>query len=140
MENLFVFLSALQILVGLYLVYQATKWLSYVRRRAGTDPGFYSPRTAVLCPCKGMEPGLERNLTALCEFDHQNYQVFFFLASVSDPPANLAKRGASQTPGKAHAIFAGPPQNFCEQAHNLRPTLQHLPPDYQTMPFASTHS
>src|SRR6267154_910015 len=62
MENLFIFLGVLQILVGLYLVYEAAKWLSYARRRAGTDPGFYSPRTAVLCPCKGVEPGLERNL------------------------------------------------------------------------------
>ena len=81
MENLFIFLGVLQILAGLYLVYEAAKWLSYARRRAGTDPGFYSPRTAVLCPCKGMEPGLERNLTALCEFDHQNYEVFFILKS-----------------------------------------------------------
>ena len=40
MENLFIFLGVLQILVGLYLVYEAAKWLSYARRRAGTDPGF----------------------------------------------------------------------------------------------------
>src|SRR4029077_13919775 len=115
MEPLFIFLGATQILIGLFLVYEGLKWLAYVRRRAATDPGFYSPRTAVLCPCKGMEPGLETNLTALCEFNHQNYEVFFILASESDPAASIVKRVASQARGKGHVIFAGPAQNCGEK-------------------------
>jgi hypothetical protein len=85
MENLFDFLGLMQILVGLYLVYQGVGWLAFARRRATTDPGFYSPRTAVLCPCKGVEPGLERNLTALCELDLKLRSVFA-LASESIRP------------------------------------------------------
>ena len=94
MDNLFIFLALLQILVGSYLAYAGVLWLSYTRRRAATDPGFYAPRTAVICPCKGIEPGLEQNLTALCEFDHQNYEIFFVLASESDPAASVVKRRA----------------------------------------------
>src|SRR5215470_17734883 len=109
MNNLFILLALAQILVGLYLLYQAVGWLGYVRRRNRTDPGFYSPRTAVLCPCKGVEPGLERNLTALCEFDHQNYEVFFVLASEADPAAAIVKRVVAGSRGKAHLILAGAP-------------------------------
>src|SRR5205085_5487472 len=109
MESLFILLAILQILVGLYLVYEAVKWLAYARRRAATDPGFYSPRTAVLCPCKGLEPGLERNLSSLCEFDHQNYAVYFILASESDPAASVVKRVAAQSRGRASLIFADAP-------------------------------
>ena len=138
MENLFIFLGVLQVLVGLYLVYQAAKWLSYVRRRAGTDPGFYSPRTAVLCPCKGVEPGLERNLTALCEFDHQNYEVFFILAAESDPAAGIVKRVASQARGKGHVIFAGPPQDCGEKVHNLRTAIQQLAEEFEVLVFADS--
>jgi cellulose synthase/poly-beta-1,6-N-acetylglucosamine synthase-like glycosyltransferase len=138
MENLFIFLGVLQVLVGLYLVYGAAKWLSYVRRRAGTDPGFYAPRTAVLCPCKGMEPGLERNLTALCEFDHQNYEVFFILASESDPAASIVKRVASQARGKCHVIFAGPPRDCGEKVHNLRTAIQQLPAEFEVLVFADS--
>ena len=107
MENLFYLLGMAQILVGMYLVYEGFRWLGYARRRAGTDPGFYSPRSAVFCPCKGVEPGLERNLTALCEFDHQNYEVFFVLASESDPAVSIVKRVAAQSRGKGHVVFAG---------------------------------
>jgi len=69
-ETLFEFLAILQIASGLFLLWQGIQWLAYVRRRLHTDPGFYAPRTAVLCPCRGMEPGLERNLVSLTEFAH----------------------------------------------------------------------
>src|SRR5215469_4946578 len=130
MENLFYFLALAQIAGGLYLLWQGIMWLMYVRRRLKTDPGFYSPRTAVLCPCKGVEPGLERNLFSLCEFDHQNYEVFFVLASESDPAASILKRVIAQSRAKAHLIIAGPPQECGEKVNNLRAAIQQLPEDF----------
>jgi ceramide glucosyltransferase len=138
MDGLFIFLAFVQILVGLYLVYQGIRWLSYVRRRAATDPGFYSPRTAVLCPCKGVEPGLERNLTALCEFDHQNYQVFFALASESDSAAAIVKRVVAGSRGKARLIFAGAPLECSEKINNLRATIEQLPANFEVLVFADS--
>lgn len=138
MENLFYFLGIVQILVGVYLLYEGVKWLGYARRRAGTDPGFYSPRTAVLCPCKGVEPGLERNLTSLCEFDYQNYEVFFVLASESDPAVSIVKRVAAQTRGKAHVVFAGAPQDCGEKVHNLSAAIHQLPEDFEIFAFADS--
>jgi Glycosyltransferases, probably involved in cell wall biogenesis len=138
MDNLFIFLALAQILVGLYLVYQAVRWLGYARRRNATDPGFYSPRTAVLCPCKGVEPGLERNLTALCEFDHQNYEVFFALASESDPAASIVKRVVAGSRGKAHLIFAGAPEECAEKINNLRAAIEQLSPDFEILVFADS--
>jgi ceramide glucosyltransferase len=138
MDNLFITLALAQILVGLYLLYEAVRWLGYVRRRNATDPGFYSPRTAVLCPLKGIEPGLERNLTALCEFDHQNYEVFFALASESDPAASIVKRVVAGSRGKAHLIFAGAPEGCGEKVSNLRAAIEQLPPDFELLVFADS--
>ena len=138
MDNLFLFLAFAQILVGVYLLYEAVRWLGYVRRRNATDPGFYSPRTAVLCPCKGVEPGLERNLTVLCEFDHQNYEVFFALASESDPAASIVKRVVAGSRGKAHLIFAGEPQECGEKVNNLRAIIHQLPVDFELLVFADS--
>ena len=138
MEDLFYFLGIVQILVGAYLVYEALRWMGYARQRVATDPGFYSPRTAVICPCKGVEPGLERNLTALCEFDHQNYEVFFVLASESDLAASIVQRVAAQSRGKAHVVFAGAPQDCGEKVHNLRVAIQQLPEDFEIIVFADS--
>jgi len=110
-----IFWFSIQILVGLYLIWQAVQWLGYVRRRLLTDPGFYAPRIALFCPCKGIEPGLERNLVSLTEFDHQNYEIFFILASESDPAHSIVKRVASNSKPKAHVIIAGPAEGCAEK-------------------------
>ena len=138
METLFYFLAIVQILVGLYLLWQGLQWLSYARRRAMTDPGFYAPRTAVICPCRGVEPGLERNLTSLTEFDHQNYEVFFVLASASDPAFSIVKRVAATSRAKAHVVIAEKPEGCSEKVNNLRVAVEQLPADFEFIAFADS--
>jgi ceramide glucosyltransferase len=138
MENLFDFLALVQVATGLYLLWQGIVWLAYVRRRLKTDPGFYAPRTAVICPCRGVEPGLERNLVSLCEFDHQNYEVFFVLASESDPCYSIVKRVASTSRAKAHVVIAGKPENCSEKVNNLRVAVEQLPPEFEVLVFADS--
>jgi ceramide glucosyltransferase len=137
-ETLFEFLAILQIASGLFLLWQGIQWLAYVRRRLRTDPGFYAPRTAVLCPCRGMEPGLERNLVSLCEFNHQNFELFFILASESDPAYSLVKRVAASSRVKAHVIIAGRPTSSSEKVNNLRVCIEQLPPDFEVLVFVDS--
>ena len=137
-ETLFEFLAILQIAAGLFLLWQGIQWLAYVRRRLRTDPGFYAPRTAVLCPCRGVEPGLERNLVSLCEFSHQNFEVFFILASESDPAYSLVKRVAASSRVKANVIIAGKPATSSEKVNNLRVCIEQLPADFEVLVFADS--
>lgn len=138
MESLFDILAIVQIAAGLFLLWQGIQWLAYVRRRLRTDPGFYAPRTAVICPCRGMEPGLERNLVSLCEFDHQNYEVFFVLASESDPAYSTVKRVAASSKVKANIVIAGKPENCSEKVNNLRVAVEQLAPEFEVLVFADS--
>jgi ceramide glucosyltransferase len=138
MESLFTVLAILQIASGAYLLWQAIVWLTYVQKRLKTDPGFHAPRTAVLCPCRGMEAGLERNLVSLCEFDHQNYEVFFIVASENDPAHSVLRRVVASSRVKAHIIIAGPPQNCSEKVNNLRTAIEQLPPEFEILVFADS--
>ena len=138
METLFYLLAFLQILLGLYLIWQVMQWLGYVRRRLYMDPGFYAPRVAVLCPCKGIEPGLERNLLALTEFERQNYDIFFILASGSDPARSIVERIASNSKVKGHVIIAGSPSNSGEKVNNLRVAVEQLPPEFEVLVFTDS--
>jgi len=138
MENLFYFLAIVQIAVGVYLIWQGLQWLGYARRRIFTDPGFNAPRVAVLCPCKGVEPGLERNLVSLTEFNHQNYEIFFILALGSDPAHGIVKRVAAASRPKAHVIIAEAPEECGEKVNNLRVAIERLPPDFEILVFADS--
>jgi ceramide glucosyltransferase len=137
-ETLFEFLAILQIASGLFLLWQGIQWLAYVRRRLHTDPGFYAPRTAVLCPCRGMEPNLERNLVSLCEFNHQNFEVFFILASENDPAYSLVKRVAASSRVKASVIIAGKPTSSSEKVNSLRICIEQLPPEFEVLVFTDS--
>jgi cellulose synthase/poly-beta-1,6-N-acetylglucosamine synthase-like glycosyltransferase len=137
-ETLFYLLAFWQILLGLWLIWQVMQWLGYVRRRLHTDPGFYAPRVAVLCPCKGIEPGLERNLLALTEFERQNYEIFFILAAASDPARSTVERIAAHSRAKAHVIIAGSPSNSSEKVNNLRVAVEQLPPEFEVLVFTDS--
>lgn len=137
-EILFYLLAILQILLGLYLVGQAVQWLGYVRRRLRTDPGFYSPKVAVLCPCKGMEPALERNLVSLTEFDYQNYEIFFLIASASDPAYSTLKRVAGSSRAKAHVVITEKPNGCGEKVNNLRLGIMQLPQEFDVLAFTDS--
>ena len=137
-EILFYILAIPQILLGLYLIGQGVQWLGYARRRLHTDPGFYSPKVAVLCPCKGIEPALERNLVALTEFDYQNYEVFFLIASASDPAYNIVKRVVSSSRAKAHVVLTEKPDGCGEKVNNLRLGLVQMPPDFDVLTFVDS--
>ena len=138
METLFNLLAFLQILIGIYLIWQGIQWLGYVRRRLHMDPGFYAPRVALLCPCKGMEPGLERNLLALTEFERQNYEIFFILAAGSDAARSAVERIAASSKVKARVVIAGSPSNSSEKVNNLRVAVEQLPPEFEVLVFTDS--
>jgi len=137
-ETLFNLLAFLQILIGIYLIWQGIQWLGYVRRRLHMDPGFYAPRVAVLCPCKGIEPGLERNLLALTEFERQNYEIFFILAEGSDAARSAVERIAASSKVKARVVIAGSPSNSGEKVNNLRVVVEQLPPEFEVLVFTDS--
>src|SRR6266446_2408955 len=137
-EALFYYLAVLQIAVGGYLVWQGLRWVEYVRRRMQGDPGFNAPRAALLCPCKGMEPGLEHNLVALTEFDYRNYEIFFVLASASDSAYTTVKRVAEHSRAPAHVIIADRPEECGEKVNNLRVAIEQLTAEFEVLVFADS--
>src|SRR6202047_4584008 len=102
------------------------------------DPGFNAPRVAVLCPCKGVEPGLEHNLLALTEFDYRSYEIFFVLASASDSAYSTVKRVAEHSKARAHVIIADRPEGCGEKVHNLRVAIEQLPAEFEVLVFADS--
>jgi len=76
-EDTFLFSGVIAVLTGVYLIWHRCSGFRYVRRDCEPTAGFYSPRVALLCPCKGVESGLERNLVPLTEFERPKTMRFF---------------------------------------------------------------
>ncbi|MGB6431891.1 MAG: glycosyltransferase [Candidatus Acidiferrales bacterium] len=123
---LFYILAIEQILQGIYNLWDSFRWLRAAQHGTASDPGFYTPTVAVFCPVKGLEPGLEQNLTALTRFDYPNYEIFFILASLDDPAHNLATLVATKSKTPAQVILAGKPQQCSEKVNNLRVAIDRV--------------
>jgi ceramide glucosyltransferase len=138
MLEAFYILVAAQILIGLYSIWTGFAWLQMARRSLARQTGFFTPRVAVICPVKGIEPGLEQNLAALAAFDYPGYQIFFSLARTLDPAYDVLRRivAASKTP--AHIVVAGPPAGCSDKVNNLRAGLAQLPPEFDVVVFADS--
>jgi ceramide glucosyltransferase len=134
----FYILVLAQIVVGFCSVWQGYNWLRMVRRRLRRHPGFFAPRVAVICPCKGAEPGLEENLTALTRFDYSEYEIFFSLASETDPARAIIERIAPESPRKVHVVIAGQPVDCGEKVNNLREAVERLGEGFETIVFTDS--
>jgi cellulose synthase/poly-beta-1,6-N-acetylglucosamine synthase-like glycosyltransferase len=85
-----------------------------------------------------MEPALERNLVSLTEFEYQNYEVFFLIASASDPAYSVVKRVAASSHPKAHVVLTEKPDGCSEKVNNLRLGIQQVPEEVEIFVFVDS--
>ncbi|HVB57217.1 MAG TPA: glycosyltransferase [Candidatus Acidoferrales bacterium] len=136
--DIFYILVIVQIAVALYSLWNGWEWLRMVRRRMASHAGFYSPVAAVICPCKGNEPGLEENLAALSTFDYPNYEIYFSVATSLDPAVKAIERVKAASPVPVHIVVAGPPENCGEKVHNIRRAVESLPEKCDVIVFVDS--
>lgn len=129
MQLIFYILVIAQIGLGIYSLWEGLVWFRMVRQRVGTHSGFYTPGTALICPCKGNERGLEENLMALTRFDYPNYEIYFTLATSLDPAIKVIERVKLASSRPVHIVIAGPPTDCGEKVYNLQRAIDALPPD-----------
>jgi cellulose synthase/poly-beta-1,6-N-acetylglucosamine synthase-like glycosyltransferase len=137
-KEFFYVLATIQILLGIFALVEGIKWLGMVSRRIAAAPAFYSPKTAVICACKGAEPELESNLMALGNFDYSGYEIFLTLASSSDPAYAIARRVAEHSKGKVHLVIAGKAPDCGEKVNNLRAAIDEIPPEFDLFVFVDS--
>jgi len=138
MFALFYVLVLAQVALGIYSLWNGFEWFRMVKRRLTSHAGFYAPTTALICPCKGIERGLEDNLTALTRFEYANYEIYFTLATSLDPALKIIERvkAASQRP--VHIVIAGPPEDTSEKVFNLRRAVEALPANFEVIAFTDS--
>jgi cellulose synthase/poly-beta-1,6-N-acetylglucosamine synthase-like glycosyltransferase len=134
----FYLLVVVQIALGIYSLWDGYEWLRVVRGRLSTHAGFYSPMAALICPCKGAEPGLEDNLMSLTRFEYANYEIFFTLATSLDPALKIVERVKAASPRPVHIVIAGPPENCGEKVHNLRRAVEGLTENLEVIVFTDS--
>ena len=134
----FYLLVVVQIALGLYSLWDGYEWFRVVRGRLSSHAGFYAPTAALICPCKGSEPGLEENLMAMTRFDYANYEIYFSLATSLDPALKIVEKVKAASPRPAHIVIAGPAEDCGEKVHNLRRAVESLTENFEVIVFTDS--
>lgn len=143
MLKIFSLLATLLALQSVFSLEDGYRFLRFVRRSCRERPADHAPPAALIIPCKGLDPEMERNLTSFLTQDYPNYQVIFAVASQKDPAyrhivERLAKLPSRGAPGarKASIVVADPLHSRGEKVDNLLRGLAAVDPDATVLVFA----
>ena len=136
----FLILAALLTLQSIVALRDGYRFLRFVRKARGAPPGDYSPYSALIIPCKGVDSDLEDNLRQFLSQDYPKYQVILAVASPNDPAHEYLRAIVEQSAGssgpKTTLVVAGYADNRGEKVNNLLRGLSAVDPAAEVLVFA----
>lgn len=97
------------------VIYQRYWYRKKLRPRFSSD---YTPRCAIIVPCKGTNKNLRANLESFFRLDYPDYAVVFVTESTEDAAVPVIKETIRGCPAGSH-ITAGISSSCAQKNHNL---------------------
>lgn len=106
--EILVFFGILAILATFYSFYTGFEFDRKVAEAISRQRSGFKPRVCLVMPCKGAEPGLDRNITSILQQDYGNYFAMIVTDSKQDPAYIIASQilSSSKTSCEARIDFA----------------------------------
>src|SRR5688572_11528907 len=118
----FYLFAAIVIWLGILSLRRGFRFATYVRSQLAQPTSDYGPFASVIVPCRGLEPGLAENLTALFQQTYPQYEIVFVTDNENDPALeviqNIVERNSNKV--SARALVAGSAIDSGQKVHNLR--------------------
>ena len=100
-------------------------YLSFFRSELQKPLAVPTPFATVICPCRGIDDGMEANLAALLAQDYPAYEVIFVLDDALDPAAALIRRSIDSGRIASKLIIAPKAAESAQKVTNLREAVLH---------------
>lgn len=142
MKPLLLTLGCVTFIFGLFPLFLTYRFRKYVRERLSESEALpdYHPRVSIILPCKGVDPGFEKNIGALLSQDYPDYEIIIVTAT-EDDPAHLFLRDLFKQRGE------GPPVRFAvagisevrgQKINNMLEALNHVSGDSEVFVFVDS--
>ena len=141
--RIFHLVGALLVLQSAWAFVDGIRFLGLVRKRRNRPPGSFTPSTAVVIPCKGMDAGFGINLNRFLHQDYPDYQVVLVVATAREPAYQNLREclEAIRTSGEIHKrraslVVAGVADGRGEKVNNLLRGIEAVDQTVQVLAFA----
>jgi len=103
----------------------------------------YSPRIALIIPCKNLDSNFEQNVSSFYNQDYPDYLLWFVVQDIADPTYELLCKLKTKFSGKTSAkdvrvLISGPGQTCSQKIHNLLYAYRQIPDDVVVLAFADS--
>ncbi len=90
--ELYYYIALAAILLQLLFLLQTYKNHRYALDKYEKKRSWHKLRTALIVPCKGLEPDFQKNISSFYNQDYENYLLWFVVADKSDPAYNELRK------------------------------------------------
>jgi cellulose synthase/poly-beta-1,6-N-acetylglucosamine synthase-like glycosyltransferase len=136
---LYYFFAAVSIWFGIQSFLSGLRYVAYVRRETARPLPDFQPFVSVIAPCRGLEPGLKQNLSALLHQSYPAYEIIFVLDSAEDPASRLIENLLTVSHTVAtKKIIAGAASDSGQKVHNLRAAVKQISDQTEVLVFVDT--
>lgn len=119
----FYFFAAIVLWLGILSVRGGLRFADYVKSEIARPLSSFTPFVSVIAPIRGVDPGLEENLSALFQQDYPDYEIVFVTDAASDPSLKVIEN-VKTTHSNSHittrVVIAGAAVDCGQKVHNLR--------------------
>ena len=124
----FYLLAGILVWLGIISLRGGFRFAAYIKSQVRNPPPPYTPFASVIVPCRGSEPGLSENLTALFQQTYPQYEVVFITDNQDDPALaviqSIIEENFHRVP--VRALVAGPAFDSGQKVHNLRVAVSQV--------------
>ena len=136
---LFYFLAAVAVWFGSKSLLSGFRYATYVRQETAKPLPDFTPFVSVIAPNRGIEPGLEDNLTALLSQDYPCFEILFVVDNAADPIIKLVgELQQRHSAVKTRVVIAGPATDSGQKVHNLRVATEEVGALSEVLVFVDT--
>lgn len=132
------FLAAISCWFGIQSLINGFRFAAYVRREKSRPLPDFHPFASVIVPGRGLEPGLEENVSTLLTQDYPAYEVVFVFDREDDPALDVAEQLSKTSRVTTKIVIAGPATDSGQKVHNLRVAVTRIDPKSEVLVFVDT--
>lgn len=142
MEVILIIIGIMAILFSCVPLLFAVQFYSYINVYFNQQKTTrFSPKAALIIPCKGLDPGFKENIEALFNQDYPDYELIFVTATSDDPAVEALEQILSHHPDAVAKIhIAGIIEGRSQKINNQLCGLKHVKDDSQILVFIDSDS
>ena len=139
MIYLFYVLAALLIIQGLFSLIEGIQFRAFIHRSLREPVRSFTPKAAIIAPCKGVDAELEENLNALFNQNYPDYEIVFAIARGDDPARPVIEKAMADHPQvNSRLVIATASERRSEKISNLLSALDSINTSSEAIVFVDS--